>query len=220
MNKSLVAVIALIVVGSVRALADTTLTADAVKWCDWTSPNVGSSTNFYANSGTFTIAKEGNGMFGDGKGELTYTSTNKTPVAEHQFGNAIWGAAGSVSIFDASGLAGKTGIEMLVNVDPSSTSDQLCVKLESTTAGEFFTQTVSVVRGSTECVQLPLSGFKSSKNPTAVLTDSTPLKGTIQISDGWKGYPSPAQATWIVKLSNIYTYGGAAAADPNAIPKL
>ena len=219
MKKSLAVLTALIVFGSLRALADTTLSADATKWADWTGPNIGSSTNFYGNGGASVVAKEGNGSFGDGKGEVTYTSNNKTPIAEHQFGNAVWGPAGSVSLFDVTALTGKTGIEFLVNVDPSSTSDQICVKL-NVSADENYSQTVSVTRGSIQCVQFPLSGFKSNKNPATPLTSAIPLNGTIQITDGWKGYPSPSQQAWIVKFSNIYTYGGAAAADPNAIPKL
>ena len=88
------------------------------------NPNVGVSTGFYANNGTFTVAVGGNGSFGKGVGEVTYTSNNSAPVAEHQFGSSIWGAGKNDVLFNSGGLAGKTGIEMLVNVDAASTSRQ------------------------------------------------------------------------------------------------
>ena len=187
------------------------LSTGAVKWCDWTSGNVGVSTNFYANSGTFAVAAGGDGSFGKGVGEVTFTSNNTAPVAEHQFGNFVWGT-GNGALFDVSALAGKTGIELLVNVDPSSTSDKICVKLATTTPNESYAQTVTVERGSTQCVQFPLANFKSSTNPESTLTDFSNLNGTIQITDGWNDYPQPAQARWKCKFSNIYTYvsGGAA----------
>jgi hypothetical protein len=185
--------------------ADPTLTAGATKWLDWNNPNVGNGVNFYAIGGTSSVAKDGNGSFGAGQGEVTFTSNNPEPVDQHQFGNAIWGPGNATSLFDASALAGKTGIEMLVNVDPSSTSDKVQVWF-GTNDKQFYQQAVSVVRGSTQLVQFPLAGFKS-KVPNKVFTaDLANLNGTIQISDTWNGYPKPAQQAWKIKFSNIYTY--------------
>lgn len=175
-------------------------------WCSWTSPNVGVSTNFYANHGTFAVAEGGEGIFGKGAGELTFTSNNPDPVAEHQFGNSSWGPAKPPGLIDVSSLAGKNGLEILVNVDPASTSDKICIKLGTAAPDEVYSQTVAVEKGSSQRVQFPLSGFKNSKNPESALEDFTTLNGTVQLTDGWKGYPKPAQGEWKCKFSDIRTY--------------
>ena len=211
MKTSLVAV-TFLVAGLFDGFADPGLSADASLWCDWSGPNIGASTNFYANNGTFSVAGGGNGSFGNGVGEVTFTSNNPDPVVEHQFGNSIWAPGKTAALFDPTALAGKTGIEMLVNVDPSSTSGKICIKLLTTAADEAYVQTVAVERGSPQLVQFPLSGFKSSKNPESTLEDFSVLNGTLQVTDGWNGFPKPGQAEWKCTFSNIYTYGGDAAA--------
>ena len=211
MKRLIIAAIALTCVACVEGVAGPELSSGATKWCDWSSPAVGTSTNFYANSGTFTVADNGNGTFGKGVGEVAFTSNNPTPVAEHQFGNAIWGSGQSNALFDPNALAGKTGLELLVNVDSASTSEKICIKLLSMAEGDAYVQTVSVEKGSTQCVQFPLAGFKSIKTPEKTLSDFSTLNGKIQITDGWNGYPAPAQETWKCKFSNVYTYGGATA---------
>ena len=206
MKTSIIAITILMFAGLLDGFAEPGVSEGATKWCDWTSANVGVSTNFYANNGTITVAKGGDGSFGSGLGEVAFTSNNAAPVAEHQFGNSIWGSGGNIALFDGSALAGKTGLEILVNVDSSSTSDKICIKLLSSTEGDAYVQTVPVERGSTQRVQFPFSGFKSAKNPESTLADFSTLSGMIQITDGWNGYPAPAQVTWICKFSNIYTY--------------
>ena len=207
MKTFIIAVTAFLFASLLNGIAGSSdLTPDAIKWLDWNSKNIGAVTSIYANGGTVTVTPAGSGGFGADKGEITFTSNNKDPIAEHQFGNAIWGAGGSDALFNPSALSGKAGIEMLVNVDPSSTSDKICVKLKSNVTGEVYSQTVPVTRGSIQCVQFPLSKFKGTKNPDAVLTDFGILDGTIQITDGWNGFPKPAQAIWIVKCSYLYTY--------------
>jgi len=196
-----------ILAGWLHGFADTDLAPDAVKWCDWNGPQVGTSTNFYANGGTFKVAANGDGSLGKGVGEVTFTSNNPDPVAEHQFGNSIWSPTANLALFDGGALAGKTGIELLVNVDPTSTSEKICIKLNASTGDEVYSQTVSIGKGSVQCVQFPLANFRSNKPGGAPLTDFSSLKGTIQITDGWAGYPMPSQATWIIKFSSIYTYG-------------
>ena len=207
MKTSFIAATIFLAAGLLDGFADPSLSADAALWCDWSGPNVGSSTNFYANNGTFAVAQGGNGSFGSGAGEVTFTSNNPEPVVEHQFGNSIWAPGKTAALFDPTALAGKTGIEMLVNVDPASTSEKICIKLLTTVPDEAYAQTVTVEKGSPQLVQFPLSGFKSSKNPDASLEDFSTLNGTIQVTDGWNGYPKPAQAEWKCKFSNISTYG-------------
>ena len=52
MKTSLVAV-TFLVAGLFDGFADPGLSADASLRCDWSGPNIGASTNFYANNGTF-----------------------------------------------------------------------------------------------------------------------------------------------------------------------
>lgn len=193
---------------SLTGHAASELSEGAVKWCNWASPHVGAATNFYANNGTFAVAADGNGIFGNGLGEVTFTSNNENPIAEHQFGNSIWAPGKTNALIDAAALAGTGGLEILVNVDPSSTSDKICIKLMTTTADEVYVQTVPVEKGSIQLAQFPLAGFKNSKNPEERLEDFSKLKGTIQVTDGWNGFPKPAQESWVCKFSNIYTYAG------------
>lgn len=215
-SKTLCVVSMGIVTGLLDASAETKLSPDAQEWCNWTNPNVGVTTGFYANAGTYTVAKDGNGIFGDALGEVTFTSNNESPVPVHEFGSALSKNASPQALFNPGELAGKAGIEMLVNVDASSTSDKISIKLAAADE-DFYSLTVPVEKGSIQLVQFPLADFKSDKNPGATLTDSTVLTGTIQISDGWNGYPKPAQETWICRFSNIYTYGANDAA-PSGTP--
>ena len=215
-SKSL-CVLSIILTGLLDASAEPKLSADAQEWCNWTNPNVGVTTGFYANAGTYTVAKDGNGIFGEGLGEVSFTSNNEAPVPVHQFGSALWKNGSPQALFNSAELAGKAGIEILVNVDASSTSDKISINL-SAADEDFYSLTVPVEKGSIQLVQFPLADFKSEKNPGATLTDFSVLTGTIQISDGWNGYPKPAQETWISKFSNIYTYGGSHAAPSGKPP--
>ena len=156
-------------------------------------------------------------FFGEGLGEVSFTSNNEAPVPVHQFGSALWKNGSPQALFNSAELAGKAGIEILVNVDASSTSDKISINL-SAADEDFYSLTVPVEKGSIQLVQFPLADFKSEKNPGATLTDFSVLTGTIQISDGWNGYPKPAQETWISKFSNIYTYGGSHAAPSGKPP--
>ena len=207
MKSTTLFILTVLFAGLLDASAEPKFSADAQEWCNWTSPNVGVTTGFYANAGTYTVAKDGNGIFGEGLGEVTFTSNNEAPVPVHQFGSALWKNGSPQALFNPGELAGKAGIEILVNVDPSSTSDKISINL-STADGDSYGLTVPVEKGSTQLVQFPLVDFKSEKNPGATLTDFSLLTGAIQINDGWNGYPKPAQETWICKFSNIYTYGG------------
>ena len=98
-----------------------------------------------------------------------------------------------------------------MNVDPSSTSDKVCISLAAAD-DDFYSQTIAVEKGSIQLLQFPLADFKSTKNPSSTLTDPSVLTGAIQITDGWNGYPKPAQETWNCKFSNLYTYDGAGSA--------
>ncbi|MFZ4683114.1 MAG: hypothetical protein ACOYMS_11470, partial [Terrimicrobiaceae bacterium] len=132
--------------GLVNASAEPKLSADAQEWCDWTNPNVGVSTGFYANAGTYTLAKDDNGIFGEGLGEVSFTSNNEAPVPVHQFGSALWKNGSPQALFNPGELAGKTGIEILVNVDASSTSDKISIIL-SAADEDFYSLTVPVEKG-------------------------------------------------------------------------
>ncbi len=205
MKTKTVCMLAVVMAGLLRAVAGPELSGDAVKWCDWTNPNVGVTTGFYANAGTFTAAQDGNGIFGEGVGEVGFVSNNEAPVPVHQFGNALWKSGATHALINTDELEGKAGLELLVSVDASSTSDKICIML-SATDGDFYGLTVPVEKGSIQRVQFPLADFKSEKSPGAKLTDFSVLTGTLQISDGWNGFPKPAQEVWICKFSNIYAY--------------
>ena len=211
MKTTIAPTLSILFAGILNGFAGPDLSADATMWCDWTKPTVGTVTGFYANAGTYAVAKAGDGIFGEDRGEVTFTSNNEAPVPVHQFGNAIWKNGNPQSLFNATELSGKTGIEILVNVDPSSTSDKICISLASADE-DFYSQTVPVEKGSIQLLQFPLADFKSTKNPGTKLTDPSVLTGVIQVTDGWNGYPKPAQETWNCKFSNIYTYDEAGSA--------
>src|ERR1035437_4585168 len=68
----------LIIGAAFNASALTALDAGAVKWCDWSSPAVDGTVTagYFTNFGSFEIAPAGNGSFGDGVGEVSFTSDN------------------------------------------------------------------------------------------------------------------------------------------------
>src|ERR1035437_7342674 len=192
----------LIIGAAFNASAATALTADAVKWVNWSNQREGSE--YFDNFGTHLVSQDDNGVFGNGVGEVDFTSDNTDMVAEHMFGNSIWGTPDS--LFDSSQLVGKTGLEMLVNIEVASTSSKWSIKLASISSnGNSYTAVVSAVKGSTVLVQIPFTAMKL--NTGKPLTDFSDLSGCIAITDGWDGYPVGHLGTWNCKFSDVYSYG-------------
>lgn len=204
MNRLLATTASLLAIAAITLHAGPAPSPGAEKWLDWTNPNIGAGVNIYANAGTHAVNDSGAKRFGPDINDITFTSNNEQPVAEHQLGNALWGQGGRASLFDPDALAGKAGIELLVEVDAESTSSKLCIKLLTADESDPYMQTLDIEKGTPQLVKFPLAEFK---NKAGEPLDPTDLKGVIQISDGWAGYPSPKQAVWKARLSDLYTYG-------------
>ncbi|OJU17674.1 MAG: hypothetical protein BGN88_06055 [Clostridiales bacterium 43-6] len=187
-------------VGVFAATSSSTLSADAIKLFPWTriiqAEAVGISP--YGNSTGYTTLSDGNGIFGAGLGELSLTSTGT--AQEHQFGIAQWKAKGGI---DAEKLGGQTGIEMLVNVDATSISDKIVIKLVAKNGVYVLTKTVT--KGTTQLVQFKLADFALDGNSSSKLTNLGMLDGGFSITDGWT---EGGKTTWKAKFSDMYIYGG------------
>lgn len=184
--------------------ASPSLSSGAEKWLNWTNPNIEHGVSLYANQGTVAVNAAEAERFGDGISDITFTSNNGAPVSEHQFGNALWGAGTRTSLFDPDALNGRTGIELLVELDPESTSSNLSIKLLTGDESDPYVQTVPVGKGAPQLVQFPLTGFS---NKSGAPLDPAELKGLIQISGGWEGHPGPKLSSWKIRVSDLYTYG-------------
>ncbi len=183
------------------------LPENAVEWFSWKDvKNKSDDYKFDALNGQYSIREDENGIFGEGRGELSFSSTNSDVVDEHWFELSNLNMSSENSIFSPEKFTDMKGLGLFVNLDASSYSHTIVICLESKTPGDPYWATSSVVKGETNL--LTFSFLRLRKKRRILLTDFSDLTGRFKIIDRPVHETNRIHGAWNVKFSNVFLFSG------------